>query len=61
MNTVLKYIKKNCNFTHMAKRYFIYVTLIILLLVFGFDKSNDDPFSKFKTLTQVIRLVQEGY
>ena len=45
----------------MTKRYFIYIILIILLLVFGFDKSNDDPFSKFKTLTQVIRLVQEGY
>ena len=40
----------------MTKRYFIYIILIILLLVFGFDKSNDDPFSKFKTFPPNINV-----
>ena len=45
----------------MRIRYLIYIVICGIILFLGFQKSDKDPFSKLKTLTQVIRLVQEGY
>ena len=45
----------------MRIRYLIYIVIFGIILFLGFQKSDKDPFSKLKTLTQVIRLVQEGY
>ena len=46
----------------MSKIKYIYIIIIASIMLIAF-KANapSDPFYKLKTLTQVIRLVQDGY
>ena len=39
----------------------INIIFLVILLAFAMIGFSNDPFSKLKTLTEVIRLVQEGY
>ena len=39
----------------------INIIFLVILLAFAMIGFSNDPFSKVKTLTEVIRLVQEGY
>ena len=46
----------------MSKIKYIYIILISIVMFIAFRGNNsDDPYLKLKTLTQVIRLVQDGY
>ena len=42
----------------MRKINIIYLLILLSFIMIGF---SNDPFAKLKTLTEVIRLVQEGY
>ena len=44
------------------KNIYIIAIIISIVILVSFKKNNvEDPFQKLKILTQVIRLVQEGY
>ena len=44
------------------KYIYIIITIISISILISFKQNNsEDPFQKLKILTQVIRLVQEGY
>jgi len=46
----------------MRKIKYIYIIIISVIILIAFKENyQSDPFYKLKTLTQVIRLVQEGY
>ncbi len=46
----------------MRKIKYIYILIVCSIIVFAFKNNYQaDPFQKLKTLTQVIRLVQDGY
>ena len=46
----------------MRKIKYIYIVIISVIVLIAFKENfQPDPFQKLKTLTQVIRLVQEGY
>ena len=46
----------------MRKIKYIYIIILSLVIFLAFKNSNEnDPYLKLKTLTQVIRLVQDGY
>ena len=60
--TNLQYIKNYCNFTHMRKRFYIYIAFVCLIILVAFKKPvKTDPFRKFKILSEVIRHAQEAY
>ena len=45
----------------MRNRNLIYLIIWAITILFAFKSNYNDPFSKLKTLTQVIKLVQDGY
>ena len=46
----------------MRKIIYIYIIILSIIILIAFKENyNSDPFYKLKTLTQVIRLVQDGY
>ena len=60
-SVVYTYNQIEVTFRTMKRIKYIILTTMILLLVYGFNSGAKDHFKKLKTLTQIIRLVNDNY
>lgn len=58
---VYTYSEIEVNFKNMKQIKYLFLATIALVLVYGFNAGAKDHFKKLKTLTQIIRLVNDNY
>ena len=58
---VYTYNEIEVNFKRMKRIKYIILATLALVLVYGFNSGAKDHFKKLKTLTQIIRLVNDNY